>query len=86
MADIDVYVRPVIESPLPLPQFAINEASAEPVRALMKTSSAQADLNSELHARGLPQICAFLNDPEIVTLGSNKDIWDTGVLGNISRG
>jgi len=77
--DIDVYIKPRPQPPLP--HYTMNNASAAPVGALMATSEAQADLNSNLTARGLPEICSFLIGPDVVTLGTNKDIWDAGSLG-----
>ena len=46
----------------------------------MNTSEAETYVNSNLTARGLPQLC-WMRVPEIVTLGSNKDIWDAGAVG-----
>ena len=75
--DIDVFIRPRPKPPLPY--YEINPALAEPVRVLMNSSEAETDINSNLTARGVPQLC-FMRGPDVVTLGPNKDLWDAGFV------
>ena len=78
MADVHVYIHvPFRARP---PHFEIDWAAAEPVRAIMGAAGTEAALNSNLTARGLPTICSIEGEPEIVTLGSNVQIWDAGAL------
>ena len=75
--DIDVFIRPRPNPPLPY--YEINPTLAEPVRVLMSSSEAETDINSNLTARGVPQLC-FMRGPDVVTLGRNKDLWDAGLV------
>ena len=75
---MSVYIRGRPQPPLP--HYTIIPATAKPVQARFYTSTAEADIASNLTARGLPGLC-WWKPPEIVSLGSNKDIWDVGAVG-----
>ena len=68
---------------LPMPNYEINRAAAAPVLARMSSSATFTDINSNLTARSVPQLCNM--HPFLVRDWgmTNKDLWDAGIGGRI---